>query len=240
MKKTIILLACVIGLLLPSLLAPAMTVKATYRGKAAVWQVPVTLGGTSYQLTSPLDLKVGRTTIGQLTDLSFGAMGDPFLDLHFHIEAIAEADFAFDTGVLNFDELINPNAYATAAATVTSDTTGALLTGNFAGGRAYRATYNGGVVFADLIETFGASANASATQTDRLPPGFGFTTINGPVSSMRAQWNFRLTAGDQASGTSRFQIEPVDAIPDQGALVLALTGFLPALAGPVLRWRRKT
>ncbi len=238
MKRSIILLACVVGLLLPSLLAPAMTVVATYKGRTSVWQVPVTLGGTSYQLTSPLDLKVGKTTVGQLTELSFGAMSDPFLDLNFHITATAEADFFFDTGVLSFDEIINPSALATAAATLTSDSGGAMLTGKFTGGHAYRATYNNGVVFADLIDPFSASANASATQTDRLPD-LGFTTIDGSVNSMRAQWQFHLTAGDQASGTSRFVIEPpVDPIPDQGAVVLAMSGALPLLAGRVLRRRR--
>lgn len=238
MKRTVILLACVIGLLLPSLLAPAMTVKATYKGKAAVWQLPVTLGGTSYQLTNPLDLKVGKTMVAQLTNLSFGAFGDPFLDLNFSIDAVADANFLFDTGVLSFDELVDPNAFATAAATITANGNGGTMTGLFSGGSAYRATYNGGMIFADLIDPFSTGGNTSNTQTDRLP-GAGFATVGGPVSSMRAQWSFNLTGGDSASGTSRFTIEPVDVIPDQGSVVLALTGVLPLLAGGALRRRRR-
>lgn len=240
MKRYVILLACVIGLLLPSLLAPAMTVKATYKGKVATWRLPVTLGGTSYQLTNPLDLKVGKTTVGRLTSLSFGALEDPSLNLNFHIQADADANFTFDTGVLSFDELVNPRAFATAAATLTSDPDGATLKGNFAGNHAYEATYNGGIVFADLIDPFSAIGNTSATQTDRLPPGIGFTTISGMVSSMRAQWNFNLTAGDGASGTSRFDIEPVEAVPDQGTIALAFAGAVPLLAGGAMRRRRRS
>lgn len=237
MKKTFILLACVMGLLLPSLLAPAMTVKATYKGKAASWQIPVNLGGTSYQLTNPLDLMVGKTRVGTLESMTIGADADPFLDLNFHIHADTTANFTFDTGVLTFDEIINPQAFATAAATLTSDPDGAILAGNFAGNRAYEASYNGGVVFADLIQPFSAVGNTSSTQTDRQPPSLGFNTINGAVSSMRAQWNFNLTAGDDASGTSRFDIEPIAAVPDVATIVLAFTGALPLLVGAARRRR---
>jgi hypothetical protein len=238
-KRSVILFACVIGLLLPSLLAPAMTVKATYKGKAASWQLPVTLGGTSYQLTNPLDLMVGKTHVGRLTSLSLGALKDPFLYLNFSIHADADANFAFDTGVLSFDELVNPQAYASAAATLTSDPDGATFKGSFIGNNAYEATYNGGVIFADLIDPFSAMGNTSSTQTDRLPLGLGFITIGGPVSSMRAQWSFSLTAGDDASGTSRFDIEPVEAVPDQGTIALAFAGVVPLLTGRVMRRRRR-
>jgi hypothetical protein len=65
-------------------------------------------------------------------------------------------------------------------------------------------------------------------------PAAGTTIIGVPVSSMRAQWDFNLTGGDDASGTSRYQIEPV---PDASTLVLAFAGVAP-LAGCLVRRRR--
>ena len=237
MKRSVLLVACVVGLLLLSLLAQAVTVKATYKNKVVSWQVPLT-AGTGYSLSSPVVLKSGKTVVGTLEQLSYGSFGDPFLTLNFKIHADTTADFTFDTGVLTFDELVDPQAFATAAATLTSDPGGATLKGNFDDGKAFRATYNDGVVFADLIDPFSAGGNTSAAESDRLPPGTGFTTINDAVSSMRAQWSFNLTEGDDASGTSRFDIEPFQAVPDANTLALAIAGAIPFMAGFMVRRRR--
>lgn len=230
MKKSVLLVACVIGLLLLSLLAQAVTVKATYKRKVATWQVPLT-ADSSYSLTNPVVLKAGKTVFGTIEQLSLTSFGDPFLTLNFKIHADTTADFTFDTGTLNFDALVNPQAFATAAATITADRDGGTLKGNFGGTKAYRATYNDGMVFADLIDPFGTVGNTSNARSDRFPGGTGFTVINDTVSSMRAQWDFNLTEGDEASGTSRWEIipgeQPPPPIPDASTIVLAFLGALP-------------
>lgn len=240
MKRSIILTCLVLGLLVPSIMAFAtvtgpLTCKVTSGSKTATWTYNWG-SGKSYTLAAPYQLKAADgTLLGTIKSLDCSMNGDPFLNLNFAVTASGTATFLFDTGEFAFPTIGQPVAFATAATTLTADGTDATFTGLFTGGKAYQATYNGGTVFADLDGTFTAPANTSTTENERQPAGNGFTPIGVPVSSMRAQWNFTLTDGDQASGTSRFDIEPV---PDASTLALAFSG-VPLLAGMAIRRRRR-
>lgn len=232
-----LLLLCVVTQ--AAMRGPLTVVASNAAGKWAAWTYNWT-NGASYTLQTPYEMKAADgTKLGYLNNLVCSMDHDPFLNLNFSVTAVGTANFFFDTGELVFPVINEPAGFATAAATITANETAATLTGLFAGGKAYEATYNGGTVFADLISTFGTPPFSSNTQNERVPPPPGssdFTPIPVPVSSMRAQWSFQLTDGDQASGTSRFQIEP---IPDAGTLTLALGGAVPLIGGLVARRRRR-
>lgn len=235
---------CVVGLLVLSTCAwgfsgSPLTVKATSGGKVAQWSYNFVPDVSSYQLAAPIQLRASdNTLLGTIQGMNWGVQGDPVLTLNFAVQAVGNTNFTFDTGDLLFSTIDVPVGFATAATTLTADAGGAALTGNFAGGKAYRATYNLGTVFADLDSSYVSAANTSATETDRHP-GADFTAIGVPVSSMRAQWDFNLSAGDGASGTSRFDIEP-SPIPDASTLALAVAGVAPMLVGFVARRRKQS
>lgn len=232
---------CVIGLLVVSTCAWAgvsgpLTIKATSGGKVATWTYNWLPGVTNYQLGAPVQLKASdNTVLGTINSLSCGMQGDPVLTLNFAVQAVGDANFAFDTGEFFFPAVNPAVAFATAAATLTADGNGATFAGTFPGGKAYEATYNVGTVFADLDSSFVSPANTSTTENERQP-GAGFAPIGVTVTSMRAQWNFNLSGGDGASGTSRYDIEPV---PDASTLALAFAGAAPMLAGFAARRRRQ-
>lgn len=242
MKKSVLLTACVIGLLLPSMVALAtvsgpLTVRATSGGKTATWTYDWAVGQSSYNLAAPVQLMSGTTVLGTVNSLNCGMQGDPFLTLNFSVQAVGTTTFTFDTGLFSIPIIASPIAFATAATTLTADGDGASYTGNFTGNNGYEATYNGGTVFANLNGPFTSPPDTSTLENDRLPPGSGSIPIGVPVSSMRAQWNFTLSDGDGASGTSRYDIEPV---PDASTLALAFSGAVPMLAGLAVRRRKRT
>lgn len=236
--RCILVLMCVAGLLLQVVGASAIpapgpiTVTATAGGKVATKTFTWTNGVC---FVGPIDLKAADgTVLGRLNNLSAVLGADPFVTLNFGVQAVGAANFLFDTGEFAFATIDPAMAFATAATTLTTDGNGGTFTGNFAGGKAYQATYNGGTLFAGLDGTFAGPAFDSTTETERNPAA-GFSNIVGPVSTIRGQWNFSLSDGDGASGTSRFQVEPV---PDASTLALAFTGVAPLLAGFALRRRK--
>lgn len=218
---------------------PLTVTASNAEGKWATWSYDWT-NGANFTLDAPVQLKcTDGTILGTINSLSCSMNSDPFLNLNFAVSAVGTANFFFDTGELLFTTIDEPVAFATAATTLTADGNGGTFTGLFSGGKAYEATYNGGTVFAQLDGPFSANPFSSNTENERVPPppgGSDFVPIPVPVSSMRAQWSFQLTDGDQASGTSRFQIEP---IPDAGTLALAFSGAIPLLGGLAARRRRK-
>lgn len=238
--RSLIALICVVGVLLLGASAWAamsgpLTVRCQNGSKIASWSYNWTPGTMSYTLAAPVTLRcTDGTTLGTLKSLSCGMNADPFLTLNFAVQAVGNANFFLDSGVLPFAPIDPAFGFATAATTLTADGNAATFTGLFAGGKAYEATYNGGIVFADLDGPFNAPANDSATENERFPAA-GFAPIVGPVSSMRAQWSFNLTDGDGASGTSRFEIQPV---PDANTLALAFAGAAPLLGCAIRRRRR--
>ena len=230
---------CTAGLLVSctgawALTVSPLTVIAASGDKVATWTYEWQPGESSYDLSGPVYLKAtDGTLLGTITKLSYEVQGDPALFLDFSVHAFVDGNFTFDTGDLLFPTIDVPVAFATAATTLTADGNGATFTGNFAGGKAYQATYNGGTVFANLTGVLVSPADNSIAQIERLP-AVGNTLIGVSVSSMRAQWDFDLTGNDDASGTSRYEIAP---IPDASTLMLAFAGVVP-LAGCLVRRRR--
>jgi hypothetical protein len=237
--RLIVTIVCVIGLLASCACAWAavsgpLTITATSGTKVATWSYNWIAGQTAYDLTAPVYLRApDNTLLGTVTKLSCEMPNDPAIFLDFAVHAVVDANFTFDSGEMFFSTIGVPSAFATAATTLTADGSTATFTGNFAGGHGYEATYNGGTLFANLDETFTSPATMSTVETRREPLA-GTTIIGVPVSSMRAQWDFDLTANDDASGTSRFEI---DAVPDASTLVLAFAGVAP-LVGCLVRRRR--
>jgi hypothetical protein len=138
--------------------------------------------------------------------------GDPGVSLGFFVTAgAAPTHMTITSSTVTFDPIANPQAFATAAITVTDlDGDGASGTGLFPGSAAYQAVYNGSTVFANLVSPVFAGVDSSATGSERFP-AVGMTTIVGAVSSIQSQFDFLLTAFDSASGTSRFFVTPEPA-----------------------------
>ncbi|GMV97894.1 MAG: PEP-CTERM sorting domain-containing protein [Phycisphaerae bacterium] len=183
------------------------------------WALPATGG---------LTIKDGTLELAQITDLALTIDTDPAVSLNFSVTANnTDTIFTITTAVLGFPTINNGQAFATAAITVTDNNgNGALLTGLQPGNKAYQARYNAGpmLVWADLVDPVSAAADASQTGSERKPSPSGRLVIPGPVSSMQTEFKFKLSAFDQASGTSRF-----DIIPEPATLVLLAAGGLGLL-----------
>lgn len=82
----------------------------------------------------------------------------------------------------------------------------------------YRAFYNGGTTFSDLLVSSLSAGEFSSAQAD---DSFGFAAIGGSVSEIAAEWNFTLTAFDSAAGTSTFSVIPAPG----SAMLLGLAGL---------------
>jgi hypothetical protein len=95
---------------------------------------------------------------------------------------------------------------------------------------AYQATYNLSTTFADLNAPMTAPPFGGNTDNDRFPVA-GFTGIAGTVSNIETQYSFVLSAGDLASGTSRFNV----VVPEPSTFALAAIGVV----GLLWRMRRR-
>lgn len=181
-----------------------------------------------------IELAAGGANLGTITQLELGVVGDPVVTLRFSLDSDDSSTvWTISSTVVNFSALATPWAYASAAITVTSDSDGAVLTGQFAQNKVYEAVYNGTTVYADLVNSINAPADDSVTGSERSP-AVGWSTIAGSVSSIQSEFKFTLTAGDSASGTSRFEVVPV---PEPSGL-MALAVGLVSVGGLVARKRR--
>lgn len=179
-----------------------------------------------------IELASGGATLGRITELELGVVGDPVVTLRFSLDSDDSSTvWTITSTVVNFSALASPWAYASAAITVTSDSDGAVLTGQFAQNKAYEAKYNGTATYADLVSSISAPADDSVTGRERSPAA-GWSTIAGSVSSIQSEFKFTLTAGDSASGTSRFEV-----VPEPSGL-MALAVGLVSVGGLLARKRR--
>jgi hypothetical protein len=164
--------------------------------------------------------------VAHVDNLYCKMVADPQVIVNFSVSANSSAtNFSFTTGVLSFPTINTPFGRATAGITVTdNDSDGAALTGLHAGGNSYRANYNGaipgGSTFANLVGSFAAPVDDSATNSGAAPP-VGYLAIGSPVSDMQGKFDFQLSANDSASGTSFYEIIPAPA----SSLVLAGAGL---------------
>ena len=176
---------------------------------------------------APYQLMNGATVLGTITDLEVGVQPDPLVKLKFAVTAGAtDTPFTITSAVVPVPNYTSTMGYASAAVTVTDDGDGsASLTGQFPGQKAFEAVYNGSSVFSDLVDPVAVSVGSGTSSEN-----WGWQPVPGIVSSISSQFQFVLSANDDASGTSTFQV-----IPEPGSLALAAIGVL-ALAG--FGWRR--
>jgi hypothetical protein len=208
------------------------------------WSMPLPAPSSpfSWSLSSPLDIYSSTNPellLGTVDSLTLSGDSDPFVLLGFAFTAgPGPTAFSLSTGVPILP-ITNGLAFASAAITATEGGVlldGASVTGAFPGTKAYEASYNlGGGVFADLVSPVVVPpGGGSNTLSERFPVPIGSrTVIPGSVFEIRSTFNFTLSAFDQASGTSRFDI----IVPEPSSVVLA-AGALAAVA--VYGFRRRT
>jgi hypothetical protein len=171
-------------------------------------------GDKTIELTN-IDLD-GMAVIDSLT-LTYVA--DPKVTLAFSVRAGgAPANITISSSVLNFATIANPVAYASAAVTVTDESTdGATLTG-LLGANAYQGSFDGSPWASLLANPVVAGSAASAFDQGLIP---AWQSVGTPVSSMQAKFKFTLSANDSASGTSVFEV-----VPEPATLTLLALGFV--------------
>lgn len=151
------------------------------------------------------------TVVGYVKALTCEVIADPAVTLSFAVIAGAtDTDFTLTAPSVDTGGLTDPDAYASAGMDVTGDGDGATATGLHAGTKAYQARYNGSTAFANLIDQITFSEPDTQGKSGREPAA-GWSTVSGTVNSIDAQFKFRLSALDFASGTSRFEVVPEPA-----------------------------
>jgi hypothetical protein len=190
-------------------------------------------GHNDWQLPAAAQLHANGKLLATVRELSLDIEADPAVKLSFNVEAgNADTDVTVTSTTVPFSAITNPLGYASAAVTLTGDEDGATLTGLLPGGKVYEARYNSTpVTWASLLGTIVADPDSSLTASSRQP-NTGRSTINDTLDSISSQFSFRLSANDQASGTSRFDV----IVPEPSAVALAITGAVCLLAGG---WRRR-
>jgi hypothetical protein len=151
--------------------------------------------------------------IAKILELTWSADTDPSVNLHFSVQAgAADTNFTFDAMAPSFAPMTNPAAVASSSLTLTdTDGNGATITGLEGGNSCYAAIYNGSVTWAPLNQGYTFSDPLDGvTETDRQPLT-GFGTIFDTVSSIQSEYSFTLSANDEASGTSTFNVTPEPA-----------------------------
>lgn len=187
-------------------------------------------GSFFWSLDAPVNIQDTNTgnviaTIG-FGSIFLGATGN--VSHSFVVQAgNSDTNFQLGSGLVSVGPIANPLGRASGGITLTdTNGNGANLTGNYAGGDMFEAFYDGGAVFANLLQGFGfATQFDSRAIDDEYPAGAGnFAAFAGPVSEIGISWDFVLTAGDSAGGTSVFVVIPTPAglITFAGASLVAL------------------
>lgn len=219
---------------------PGLTFTATNAGGTGSITVPLANGaplpgggwqwvlvGPPINIVAPSNEILGTLTQGSITMNDTGGL----VASSFAVTAgNSNTNFQIASALVSFSGLGNPQARASAGITVTDNTgNGASVVGNLAGGSVYGAHYNGmapgGTTFASLIAggVIEPSAFGSESSNQSFPAAPGaFSTIIGAVGSMSTMWDFTVTAGDQASGTSVFVLIPAPS----GLAALGVAGLV--------------
>ena len=204
------------------------------------WVVPKVLdanGHMDWALSAPMSLGGANGLIATIDSFGLGFDGDPGVSNGFSVTAgVITTTFTLTSATVSFTAINNPAAYASAGITLTdTDSNGATLVGLQSGGKAYEAVYNGATPWADLVSGIVAPTDWTVVAMERRPGG-GRETIPALVSSIYSQFKFSVTANDQASGTSRFDV--IQPIPEPGTVMLLGTGALMMLGAAIRRRMR--
>jgi hypothetical protein len=194
-----------------------------YEGGEYIWELrsPTTLFSDSGQM------------IASISSARVRCVDDPVVQLNFSVTAGSiMTNFTITSPNLAFGTISQAEGRASAGVTTTdNDGDGASMTPSGQPGL-YTSRYNGqfpgpGTPFADLLpNAVIAGAFDSSSANDSFPGGGAFSPIVPPVSDMQSRYRFALSANDDASGTSTYEIRPV---PAPGAI--ALMGLGGLLAG---------
>jgi len=167
----------------------------------------------------------GPVCLARIKSLGCDIDSDPSVRLRFSVTAGGEdTTFLIPSPVVTLSSpLTNPLGVASAQIGVSAASTTAQATGLFSDGNAYHAIYNGPTVWASLIDSVTAQPNHSETNTGKYPADPALNElIPATLSSIQAAYNFKVTAGDDASGTSAFTVMPEPATLGLVGLGLAL------------------
>jgi hypothetical protein len=182
-----------------------------------------------WSLSEPVAIMSGGRILATVTSLGVDIDVDPQVELKFAVTAGTSAQrFTISSAVVPFSAIASPLAYATAAVTVTdNDANGATLNGVYDGDKAYRASYNAAplVDWAYLVDPITVAPDFSGIGMQRQP-ATGRLAIPATLTSIQSEFDFWLSANDQASGTSRF-----DVVPEPATLVLLALGGMGILIG---------
>ncbi len=183
-----------------------------------------------WDLQSPLELRSSEgVVIATLNEGSVRVIQDPVVSVNFAVSSGAVMT-AFDitAAQLSFASLASATGYATAAFTANDNNFDGGVTvsplGAFPNNALYVATYNNvinpldGTNFGGGLLINGPYSNPFITGDSGTVP---LQAIPGTVSNMQAGFQFSLSSGDQASGTSTFEI-----VPAPGTLALLGLGGL--------------
>lgn len=150
--------------------------------------------------------------------------GAQTVNLNFNVSAgFANTAFALSAAPVAFPAFASATGVASATVGLTASSNplsapGATFSPDGVG--SYQANYSaGGSVFADLFTSSLSIPSGSATFTDNFAGA-----LFGSVGDIGAEWNFTLTARDQASGVSTFTV-----VPAPSALALLGLGGLVAV-----------
>jgi MYXO-CTERM domain-containing protein len=174
-------------------------------------------------------------TIGRWTGGYLAIGQDPFVALGWAVQAGGiPTDFLIQTALLSFPTINSPTGSATSALTVSDSfgDDGATMTGLGPNGDIYYTAYNGyvpgGTQFFSSQPSLATGIHGNSNDTQQVDTNADgtadFIPLGGSAFDMSAQVNFRLTAGDSASGTNSYTIlpEPASLI---GLAGLALIGL---------------
>ena len=173
------------------------------------------------------DIMSGSTVVATIDSMNLVVDFDPYVRLNFAVSAgAADTTFMLNSTLVSFPTIGNPLAYASAGMTITGNGDGAWADGIYSTDKNYQAVYNGSTVFGNLVNSFSVELENTATSSERKPGTSGtWETIPGGVSSIQSHFNFVLSAGDSASGTSRFEL----MIPEPATIGLLGLGALSLL-----------
>lgn len=156
---------------------------------------------------------------------------DPSINLHFSVQAgSSDTTFTISSAVIDFPAIINPQTIASSSLTLSDvNGDGATLTGLESGGKAFKTIYNDGVSYACLNSSYSfTNPFDGKVESDRQPINGSDNPLD-TFTSIQSEYQFTLSANDQASGTSTFNVDP---IPEPLTVVGVLTG-LAGLGGYV-------
>ncbi len=192
-------------------------------------------GRIEWGLESPISLVCDDgQPLATIESLNVGYDADPIVDLAFSLRNSDLGNptfFSITSTTISFGGINPATGVATASMSITNGIggpAGVSSAGQFPGNKAYQARYstdsviNTGTVFANLVDSL--SAVIGTSQTEETNGGL-FVAIPGTIYMMESQYQFILSAGDQASGTSHFEI-----VPEPATLGLLLVGGLMVAA----------